>query len=551
MLREAVAMSNHTGSQLANSLISDPYPQHIVARLRDFFGETTPWQRRLWDAGTVLALRELCEATHWCSQGVLSAGAVAWLARDVQRLAGPDRGVGERDLRIQLHQTLRSNVPCGSRHHRRLTELIEFVNRDYLDGWGRAVDAAAPASPERCARAIASHLLDCGYSVRFLRQRARTLTSDSATLNDLFESAKQLATGSSKQFDVVVPFTSLPRYAQLAMPLPNWLPTNQIREWLSPKAFPAGLRLHGAFRYSVTARDRFAAADQVVGTVDRLIARCSHGRGFGSSGPDTAGFAWVRDGRHVHRIQLKKEARFAFVLSLESEGKVYDVDSPTAVDDALELAAPLNYGAPGPAISGGWAAIEALLTTPSDADDAREGRGTVAADRMAALVTASWPRGELTTLSHRHAPATPDRLSLQLRKEPINSERARLVANTLASGQPLTLNNASDRASESRMRGLIAAPKQTLQDVNKHLMTALRRFYRQRNILMHGGTTNSIALPTALRTTAPLIGAGLDRITHAALVERVDALQLAARAQLNIDLLGSDDARHLVDLLEP
>jgi hypothetical protein len=169
-----------------------------------------------------------------------------------------------------------------------------------------------------------------------------------------------------------------------------------------------------------------------------------------------------RDGRHVHRIQLKKEARSAFVLSLESEGKVYDVDSPPAVDDALELAAPLNYGAPGPAVSGGWAAIEALLTTPSDADDGREGRGAVAADRMAALVTASWPRGELTTLSHRHKP------------------------------------------------GL-----------------------------------------TALRTAAPLIGAGLDRITHASLVEGVDALQLAARAQLNIDLIGGDDARHLVNLLEP
>lgn len=83
------------------------------------------------------------------------------------------------------------------------------------------------------------------------------------------------------------------------------------------------------------------------------------------------------------------------------------------------------------------------------------------------------------------------------------------------------------------------------------MRAALRRFYRQRNILMHGGTTGSIALQTALRTAAPLIGAGLDRVVHAALTEGVDALQLAARARLNIDLLGGDDARHVVDLLEP
>lgn len=440
--------------QLANSLVNDPYSQHIVARLRDFFGETTPWQRRLWDTGTVLALRELSEAADWCLKGVLSGSAVAWLARDIERLAGRDRGVGERDLRVQLGQTLRSNVPCGSRHHRRLIELIEFVNRDYLDGWARAADAATPASPERCSRAIASHLLDCGYSVRFLRQWAGRLHNSDGTLADLFESAKELAAGADKEFDAVIPFVSLPRYTQLAMPLPNWMSTKKMRDWLSPKQFPSGLRLHGGFHYKVKARDPFAAAEQVLAIVDRLKARSSHGRGVGSGGPEAVGFVWVRDGQETREIRLKKEARSAFVLSLEAEGKVYDVDSPTAVDDALELAAPLNYGPSGPAVSGGWAAIEALLTTPSDADDAREGRGAVAADRMAALVTASWPRGELTTLSHRHAPSTPDRLTAQLGNTSINSERARLVADILGSGQTLTLSNLSDRASERLLAGL-------------------------------------------------------------------------------------------------
>jgi hypothetical protein len=544
-------MSYRTGGQLANSLVNDPYPQHILARLGDFFGETTPWQRRLWDTGTVLALRELAEATDWCSKGVLSPSAVTWLARDIDRLAGRDLGVGEQDLRRQLGSTLRSNVPCGSRHHRRLVELTEFVNRDYLGGWARSADAANPASPERCARAIASHLLDCGYSVRFLRQWAGRLSKSDSTLADLFESAKGLAAGSDRDLDVVVPFVSLPQYKALAMPLPNWMSTTQMRNWLSPREFPVGLRLHGGFQYRVKARDPFAAAELVVGIVDRLKARSSHSRGFSRAGLQTAGFVWVRDDPETHQIRLKKEARSAYVLSLEAERKVYDVDSLTAVDDALELAAPLNYGPPGPAVSGGWAAIEALLTAPSDAEDGREGRGAVAADRMAILVTASWPRGELTTLSYRHSPGTPDRLSIELDQVSINSERARLVATALESGRSLNLSSPSDRAAASRMQALVVQPKRTLGDVNHHMRTAFRRLYRQRNILMHGGTTGSIALPTALRAAAPLIGAGLDRLTHAALSDDVGALQLAARAQLNIDLLGGADARHLVDLLEP
>lgn len=35
------------------------------ARLLDFTGDTTPWQRRLWSLGTALALREVYEAGPW------------------------------------------------------------------------------------------------------------------------------------------------------------------------------------------------------------------------------------------------------------------------------------------------------------------------------------------------------------------------------------------------------------------------------------------------------------------------------------------------------
>jgi hypothetical protein len=53
---------------LADQVISGQFG----ARLLDFTGETTPWQRRLWSLGTVLALRELHEAGPWVDTQVLS-----------------------------------------------------------------------------------------------------------------------------------------------------------------------------------------------------------------------------------------------------------------------------------------------------------------------------------------------------------------------------------------------------------------------------------------------------------------------------------------------
>jgi hypothetical protein len=44
------------------------------------------------------------------------------------------------------------------------------------------------------------------------------------------------------------------------------------------------------------------------------------------------------------------------------------------LDNALELAAPLNRGARGPAVAGGWAALESLLYHAGDPADRKDGR---------------------------------------------------------------------------------------------------------------------------------------------------------------------------------
>jgi hypothetical protein len=59
-----------------------------------------------------------------------------------------------------------------------------------------------------------------------------------------------------------------------------------------------------------------------------------------------------------------------------------------------------------------------------------------------------------------------------------------------------------------------------------------------------------VALDATLRTAAPLVGAGLDRVAHAYLVHGTTPLALAATAETSLALAGAQDAPLVTDLLE-
>jgi len=106
-------------TSLTGQMLGGPFG----ARLLDFTGDTTPWQRRLWSLGTALALREVYEAGPWVDAQVLSPAALQWLCRDLERLAGDDAGLGAPEVRRQLREVLRADLSEHSRHRRRLREL--------------------------------------------------------------------------------------------------------------------------------------------------------------------------------------------------------------------------------------------------------------------------------------------------------------------------------------------------------------------------------------------------------------------------------------------
>src|SRR6266487_7059683 len=98
-------------------LLANTFDQHVVARLLDFFGSGTPWQRRLWDVGTILALDEALEAGLAFSQGTLTEAALKELCDSLERLAGPDPGLGSDDDRNLIRACLKAQLR-EARYHR-------------------------------------------------------------------------------------------------------------------------------------------------------------------------------------------------------------------------------------------------------------------------------------------------------------------------------------------------------------------------------------------------------------------------------------------------
>jgi hypothetical protein len=531
------------------------YSRHITTRLRDFTSPTTPWPRRLWDVGTFLALEELHEAGEWVERRVLHQVAVDWQSRALERIIGDDRALGTKDVRKQLQDVLRTSLTASSDARRRLEYLIEAARPGYLDRWAVHVAAADPVRPERVARAVAAHLLDGGHSLgglqRWLRDgrlglAATDLIAEAATLH-----ARPLTT-----WKVIVPFRRLPDHERLAAHLPNWLPEPEVQALLQKSRIKTKHRpVVGALTYQIPARDPERAVEIAYELVERLQARAEFGSAPGSVVPlDQV----IVDGQD-RPMELSAPSRGAYVLSLAAERRQYVVGSKaqslgaqsrSPVDDALEIAAALNNGPLAAALTGGWAALESMLTEPRDPDE--QGRA-VAATRAAALVACSWPRAELTALSYQVRRVNGDDLSDRLAACRTNQERAALIEGRLRGPDELPLvrkwRMSSDIAAIHRMEDVLNDPRKVLSRVRHYVEVSLRRLYRCRNIVLHGGSVGGLALPATLRVSAPLVGAALDRITHAHLVDRVPPLMLAAKADMALQLVGDDLGPELNELI--
>jgi hypothetical protein len=337
--------------------------------------------------------------------------------------------------------------------------------------------------------------------------------------------------------------------APVAAKSSHWMSREDVSQRLTT-AFPhiTSVRASGGLLFRVRARDHVMALHEITEQYDRIRNRVRYRRGqtFLDAYPK------IFLSGLLEPQEFRRGDPAVTVLSLERVGVLYELpESGTGarIDDALELAAPLTESSPSTAVAGAWAALESLLFCDTDEADREEGR-VVSADRAAALVAAGWPRAELTALSHdRKIRAADARLRRDLELiGAINRQRSARVVQWLASQPSRPPCDLTTTAAFERMGELVASPSVTLRRVNGYLRGAFRRLYRQRNIVLHGGATRSIALAATVRTAGPLVGAALDRLAHGHAVSGIAPLELASRAELSLRL-ADNDGWHLHDLL--
>jgi hypothetical protein len=535
-------VSDHQDPIQRIAIVLDPvnsYEQAVVARLLDFFDSRTPWHRKLWCVSLSLTLREILEACRAARAGVLSDDALGYLAAAAQKLVGLDPGVPDpaqrRTVQAALHRSLRPD----SLDYHLVSSYQADLHAGYLRRWAAALHKERPPEVEHTARAIASHLLDIGFSSNYLhRWWDYRLSHETArrTLAELLEQADELSQAKEQRFEVLAPVREARRRPQ--GPSVDWRTAQQVSDWLREnRSSSTGVRQTGGVVMSITALDKDAAVERAVERVDSLTSRTAIGTRHEVQFVDRV---WVKGDASPH--QLASATRGVWVRALEREGVLFSVDGGEKVDAAVELLSHLQRSSPPAAVAGGWAAIEALLSEPGD-------RGG-AADRLAMLVACSFPRAELTALSYSLSDVNDDWRQEMLGVN-VNRARAERVASRLISGgYSLDAVGASDRAAVARMKAVLTSPDTVLARVQEHAAGALRRLYRQRNLVLHAGEIKGVALRASLRTSAPLVGAGMDRIVHAAYVDHASPLVLAARARLALASLGSRPEVSCVNLLD-
>jgi len=519
-----------------------PALELVTARMFDFFGRRTSWHRRLWNGSLTTALAEAAELGERALDIDQGHEHLLTYRRFLRHEVNTDGGVS-RPLREQLTPIL-TNRAFPAQAVRELRELVAQLRSSYFHTWQAAEVGDLPV--ERLSRALAAGLLDAGFSPTGLHRWLNGVVSrhPPETIADLMEAVVSRAALPDRTWSVVVPIERLPFNDH---PRPgNYLDSSAAANRL-PHPLPTQVgRVNGALVFEVSAKDASAAATMVGDLVARVVARVTVGLP-GEAAAKLADVAWAkRENQGGEWAPLREPQRRLELGTLYRQSLVFELpDHARRLDDAFQLLATVETGSPGPAVAGAWAAIESLLRGPG------ERGGEIAAERMARVVACSLPRAELTTLAYQYQNEHQDPLADELRRCATNRERAWRLERAIKSQEALRYQKASDQAALWRVHGFLVSPP-TLGRVTDYLKTAFLRLYRLRNLVMHGGSTDSIATAGVIGTMPPLVGAGIDRLAHGLLGTNppTEPLALAARATVNLAKATKGQADSLSQLLE-
>ena len=278
---------------------------HAGTRLLDFFDSRSPWNRRLWNVGLSLTLREVLEAAEAVSAGVLSPTSLNSLANVAQKIAGTDPGAGTDEEKCLLRHALKPKLRLRGLDYQVLLQQEERARTTYLARWANALRGPSPPGAERTARAIASHLLDMGHSSDSLHRWWKyrfEYEPGTRSLADIVDEAHYLALQTARAYDVMVPVSRAIRVT--GTPPTEWQSSRQVSIWLRQEGFDAaGIRQDGGFLFRTDAVDPDAAVARVSETVDQIAARVMVGARRGLM---LLGRVWIKGETKQYRLDLTR-----------------------------------------------------------------------------------------------------------------------------------------------------------------------------------------------------------------------------------------------------
>lgn len=520
----------------------------IVGRLSEYFNDRAPWHLALWTIGTGLAVREVIEYGNLHRDGAhQSPDGLKFVAQSTQSTVARDPGVSQ-PIKAQIEGVLNRGASDLKKEAaaQTLSYLAERVCDGYLSRMGADLRIRPVPSVEATSAAAAAHLLDEGFSQQYLAAWLKALGDDSDTTYsaaDILDEADEILRRPLTTYDLCIPFAALGGTAP-DHPVEGWLPAHQTAEWLARHlpTVPADLRHNGSLTLSLTARDPWSAALNAGEVVSRVEAQAAVAKGGFAFQP--IGVAWCSGDDRPFNLYAPRRAR---LLSLKDPKDVLRVARDPVhpgIDDAIEVFAQLGGRSRAASLTGGWAAIEALLLRPGES-------AIHAANRLASIVACAFPRAALTALSYRHKPTSRDALEAELDVTRVNLERCRILEQAIKERREPVVTRGSDLALLRRVKRLIDDPATRLRNVHTYVDQALRRLYNQRNLIMHRGSLRSLTLNATLRVAPGLLTAGVDRIVASRLDQTnpPDPLALAEQAKVELSLLGDVAGRNLSDLL--
>lgn len=521
----------------------------LAIRMRELCRPPSAWNRSLWSVSTQALLREVLEASVVRRDGILTDASVSDLQASAAIAIGKDPGVGDAKIRKHLQPFLsgKTIVTPGSLAAANIENAVNDLDENYLLRWATVADQGVKDGViEQCARCVVSHLLNRGHSPDsvFTRIRTAVLSAGSVIVSagDLIRDLQILASQPRTKYRAVFPVRVAPCSKKTTSQ--GWMRGADVAAWMKENPvspLKAGERVTGAVTVELEARDHIAAANAAAAHFTMIRDRAFLGV---RRSIESFGYFWLA-GRS-EKFSVEPPTRGVEVASIGRQDQIYDIaNGRPNIERAIALLAELDHGPASAAVTSGWAALESLSMGPAE-----DGNRVETAIRVASLVTASFARAELTTLAYSYCSSNKDQLATDIRNATTNKERTERMMQRLMAAPLPAFGRLEDTAGAKRMVQFVADPTNTIKRINQYIECALKRLYRLRNLVAHGGRTDSIVLEAGVRAAAPLIGAAFDRIHHANTSTNLSPVELIARAQSRISLLDPTQPTQLVSLLE-